>query len=52
VNFWTSVLAVIIANALLSALKYTPAEALIILAITSIIYLFVSAVIDKWNTIG
>jgi len=51
-NFWTSLLAVIIANALLSALKYTPVEALIILAITSIIYLFVSAVINKWDIVG
>ena len=51
-SFWTSVLAVIIANALLSALKYTPVEALIILAITSILYLFVSAVINKWDIVG
>jgi hypothetical protein len=51
-NFWTSILAVIIANALLSALKYTATEALIIIALTSIIYLFVNAIIDKWNTVG
>jgi hypothetical protein len=51
-NIWTSVLAVIVANTVLAALKYTPAEALIILTITSLIYLFVSAIIDKWDTVG
>jgi hypothetical protein len=50
-NFWTSVLAVFIADGILTALKYNTVEAFFILGITSFIYLIVTAIIDKWNTI-
>ena len=50
-NFWTSVLAVFIADAILSALGYNSIQGIIILAMTSAIYLLVSKIIDMWNAV-
>jgi uncharacterized membrane protein HdeD (DUF308 family) len=50
-NFWTSVLAVFIADGILTALKFNAVEAFFILTVTLIIYLIVTAVIDKWNEV-
>jgi hypothetical protein len=50
-NFWTSVLAVFIADGILAALKFNVVEAFFILLTTSIIYMIVTAVIDKWNEV-
>jgi len=50
-NFWTSVLAVFIADGILTALKYNTVEALFILVITSVIYMVVTTIIDKWNMV-
>jgi hypothetical protein len=51
-SFWTSVLAVFIADSILAALKFNVVEAFLILLATSIIYMIVNAVMDKWNTVG
>lgn len=48
-NFWTSVLAVFIADSILSYLRFNAVEALMILVATSVIYLLVTAVIDRWH---
>ena len=50
-NFWTSVLAVFIADAILSFLRFNAVEAFIILVITSVIYLIVSKIIDLWEAV-
>jgi len=50
-NFWTSVLAVFIADGILTALKFNVVEAFAILVVTSVIYMVVTAIIDKWNTV-
>ena len=51
-NFWTSVLAVFIADSILSYLRFNAVETLFILVITSVIYLIVSAIIDRWHLYG
>lgn len=51
-NFWTSVLAVFIADGILSYLRFNAVEAFFILVVTSIIYLVVTAVIDRWHLYG
>ncbi len=51
-SFWTSVLAVFIADSILAALHYNAIESVIILAFTSVIYLFASNVIDRWHLHG
>ena len=48
-NFWTSVLAVFIADSILSALKYNMIESLWTLTITSGIYLMVTVILDRWH---
>ena len=51
-SFWISVLAVFIADSILAALHYNAVESVIILAVTSVIYLFASAIIDRWNVVN
>jgi len=51
-NFWTSVLAVFIADGILSYLRFNAVEAFFILVVTSIIYLVVTAIFDRWHLYG
>jgi len=54
-NFWTSMLAVFIADAVMSAMKFNQAEMFFVLIITTVIYFFVQFVLtvaNRWDNVG
>ena len=54
-NFWTSMLAVFIADAVMSAMKFSQGEMFFVLILTTAIYFmvqFVLTVANRWDNVG
>jgi len=54
-NFWTSVLVVFLADAVLGFMKYSTSEGFFIITATTVIYFIVQYVIvvaSRWNNVG
>ena len=54
-NFWRSMLAVFIADAVMSAMKFSQEEMFFVLIVTTVIYFFMQyalAIAKRWNDAG